>query len=167
VTSRQSASEADKLVRRYLAQLDAALRGVDASRKEEIRAEVHRHIEQGRTGLDRDDAASVRALLSRVGDPAAIALAPAANMAVCTATPSSLVCGSRATIEYVTVSPPDSGRACCPRGRQDCHQAVAASRHIGQKTCGDGTETEWRADGSGRGSMPGGPTAFSRIAAPS
>jgi hypothetical protein len=94
-------------------------------------------------------------------------LAPAANMAVCTATPSSLVCGSRATIEYVTVSPPDSGRACCPRGRQDCHQAVAASRHIGQKTCGDGTETEWRADGSGRGSMPGGPTAFSRIAAPS
>ena len=73
MTSRQSASEADKLVRRYLAQLDAALRGVDASRRDEIRAAVHRHIEQGRTGLDRDDAASVRALLSRVGDPAAIA----------------------------------------------------------------------------------------------
>ena len=73
MTSRQSTGEADKLVRRYLAQLDAALRGVDASRREEIRAEVHRHIEQGRTGLDRDDVASVRALLSRVGDPAAIA----------------------------------------------------------------------------------------------
>jgi HAAS domain-containing protein len=73
VTSRQSASEAGKLVRRYLAQLDAALLGVDATRREEIRAEVHRHIEQGRTGLDRDDVASVRALLSRVGDPAAIA----------------------------------------------------------------------------------------------
>jgi hypothetical protein len=73
VTSRQSASEADKLVRRYLAQLDATLLGVDASRREEIRAEVHRHIERGRTGLDRDDVASVRALLSRVGDPAAIA----------------------------------------------------------------------------------------------
>lgn len=73
MTSRQSASEADKLVRRYLAQLDAALRGVDASRRQEIRAEVHRHIEQGRTGLDRDDVASVRALLSRAGDPAAIA----------------------------------------------------------------------------------------------
>jgi hypothetical protein len=73
VTSRQFASEADKLVRRYLAQLDAALRGVDASRREEIRAEVHRHIEQGRTGLDRDEVARVRALLSRVGDPAAIA----------------------------------------------------------------------------------------------
>jgi HAAS domain-containing protein len=73
VTSRPSASQADKLVRRYLAQLDAALRGVDASRREEIRAEVHRHIEQGRTGLDRDDLASVRALLSRAGDPAAIA----------------------------------------------------------------------------------------------
>lgn len=66
MTSRQSASEAGKLVRRYLAQLDAALRGVDASRSEEIRAEVHRHIEQGRTGLDRDEVASVRALLSRV-----------------------------------------------------------------------------------------------------
>jgi hypothetical protein len=73
VTSRQSASEADKLVRRYLAQLDAALRGVDATRRQEIRADVHRHVEQGRTGLDRDDVASVRALLSKVGDPAAIA----------------------------------------------------------------------------------------------
>jgi hypothetical protein len=69
----QSAGEADKLVRRYLAQLDAALQGVDASRREEILAEVHEHIEQGRDGLDTDDAASVRTLLSRVGDPAAIA----------------------------------------------------------------------------------------------
>ena len=73
MTSRQSASEADKLVRRYLAQLDAALRGVDASRREEILAEVHGHIEEGRTGLDPDDTASVRTLLDRVGDPAAIA----------------------------------------------------------------------------------------------
>jgi hypothetical protein len=73
VTSRQSAGEAGKLVRRYLAQLDAALRGVDASRREEILAEVHGHIEEGRTGLDPDDAASVRTLLDKVGDPAAIA----------------------------------------------------------------------------------------------
>jgi len=73
VTSRQSAGEADKLVRRYLAQLDAALRDVDASRREEILAEVHGHIEEGRTGLDPDDAASVRTLLDKVGDPAAIA----------------------------------------------------------------------------------------------
>ncbi len=73
MTSRQAAGEADKLVRRYLAQLDAALRGVDASRREEILAEVHGHIEEGRTGLDPDDAASVRTLLERVGDPAAIA----------------------------------------------------------------------------------------------
>jgi hypothetical protein len=73
VTSRQSAGEADKLVRRYLAQLDAALRGVDASRREEILAEVHGHIEEGRTGLDPGDAASVATLLDRVGDPAAIA----------------------------------------------------------------------------------------------
>jgi ABC-type transport system involved in cytochrome c biogenesis permease subunit len=73
VTSRQSAGEADKLVRLYLAQLDAALQGVDASRREEILAEVHEHIEEGRTGLDPDDTASVRTLLDRVGDPAAIA----------------------------------------------------------------------------------------------
>jgi hypothetical protein len=73
VTSRQSAGEADNLVRRYLAQLDAALRDVDASRREEILGEVHGHIEEGRTGLDPGDAASVRTLLDKVGDPAAIA----------------------------------------------------------------------------------------------
>ena len=73
MTFRPSASEADKLVRRYLAQLDAALRGVDAGRREEILADVHEHIEEGRTGLDPGDAASVRTLLDRVGDPAAIA----------------------------------------------------------------------------------------------
>jgi hypothetical protein len=73
VTSRRSASEADKLVQRYLAQLDAALQGVDAARREEILADVHEHIEEGRTGLDPGDAASVRTLLDRVGDPAAIA----------------------------------------------------------------------------------------------
>ena len=65
VTSRQSASEADKLVQRYLAQLDTALQGVDATRREEILAEVHEHIEEGRTGLDPDDAASVRTLLDQ------------------------------------------------------------------------------------------------------
>lgn len=73
MTSRQTAGEADKLVQRYLAQLDAALQGVDASRREEILAEVHEHIEQGRDGLDTDGAADVRTLLARVGDPAAIA----------------------------------------------------------------------------------------------
>jgi hypothetical protein len=73
VTSKQAVSQADKLVQRYLAQLDAALQGVDASRREEILAEVHGHIDEGRTGLDPDDAASVRTLLDRVGDPAAIA----------------------------------------------------------------------------------------------
>ena len=73
MTSRQSTSEADKLVRRYLAQLDAALRDVDASRREEILTEVHGHIDEGRAELDPDDATSVRTLLDRVGDPAAIA----------------------------------------------------------------------------------------------
>ena len=69
MTSRQSAGEADKLVQRYLAQLDAALQGVDASRREEILAEVHEHIEQGRDGLDTDDAADVRTLLARSATP--------------------------------------------------------------------------------------------------
>ena len=73
MTSRQSLGQADKLVRNYLAQLDAALRGVESSRREEILTEVRGHIEEGRSGLDPDDAASVRALLDRVGDPAAIA----------------------------------------------------------------------------------------------
>jgi hypothetical protein len=73
VTSRQTTGEADKLVQRYMAQLDAALQGVDASRREEILAEVHEHIEQGRDRLDTDDAASVRTLLDKVGNPAAIA----------------------------------------------------------------------------------------------
>jgi hypothetical protein len=73
MTSRQSAGEADTLVQRYLARLDASLRGVDTSRREEILAEVQGHIEEGRTGLDPGDATSVRTLLDRVGDPAAIA----------------------------------------------------------------------------------------------
>jgi hypothetical protein len=73
MTSRQSVGEADKLVRRYLMQLDAALQGVDASRRQEILAEVHGHIEEARIGLGPDDTTSVRTLLSRVGDPAAIA----------------------------------------------------------------------------------------------
>jgi hypothetical protein len=73
VTTRQTAREADKLVRRYLAQLDAALEGVDASRRAEILTDVRGHIEEARTGLEHDDAASVQALLDRVGDPAAIA----------------------------------------------------------------------------------------------
>lgn len=73
MTPRQTAGEADKLVRRYLAQLDAALQGVDTSRRQEILAEVHEHIELGRDGLDTDDTADVRTLLDRVGEPAAIA----------------------------------------------------------------------------------------------
>ena len=73
MTSRQAAGQADRLVRHYLARLDAALQGVDAPRREEIIAEVHGHIDEGRAGLGPDDAASVRTLLDRVGDPAAIA----------------------------------------------------------------------------------------------
>jgi len=73
VTSRQTVGEADKLVRSYLARLDAALRGVDASRREEILAEVRGHIGEGRAELDPEDVAGVRSLLDRVGDPVVIA----------------------------------------------------------------------------------------------
>jgi len=73
MTPRPASGEADKLVRDYLAQLNAALRDVDAPRREEILADVHEHIEEGRTGLGPGDAAGVRTLLDRVGDPAAIA----------------------------------------------------------------------------------------------
>ncbi len=73
MTARQSAGEADKLVRRYLTQLDAALQSVEATRRQEILAEVHEHIDEERTELDPEDTGSVRTLLSRVGDPAAIA----------------------------------------------------------------------------------------------
>jgi len=73
MTSRQSAGEADQLIRRYLTQLDEALQGVGASRREEILANVREHIDEGRAGLDPDDAATARTLLNRVGDPAAIA----------------------------------------------------------------------------------------------
>ena len=73
MTSRHAARETDKLIRDYLAQLDAALQGVDASRRQEILAGVRAHIEEGRASLDPDDAVSVRTLLDRVGDPAAIA----------------------------------------------------------------------------------------------
>jgi transposase-like protein len=53
----------------HLAQLDAALQGVEASRREEILTDVRGHIEEGRTGLDPDDAANVRTLLDRSATP--------------------------------------------------------------------------------------------------
>src|SRR5215831_17815751 len=59
-------------------------------------------------------------------------LAPPANMAVCTATPSSPVPGSRATIEYVIMSPPDLARPArrCPWQRlcRHCPKIVAGVR---------------------------------------
>jgi hypothetical protein len=62
------------LVDRYLAELDDAMARLSVSERHRILAEVSSHISEGRAGLDRDDAASVRALLERVGDPDAIAI---------------------------------------------------------------------------------------------
>jgi hypothetical protein len=73
MTSRQTAGQADGLVRRYMTQLDAALQGVEASRRQEILAEVREHIDEQRAGLDPDDTAGVLTVLDKVGEPAAIA----------------------------------------------------------------------------------------------
>lgn len=64
---------ADRIVERYLADLDRALAGLAASRRREVVEEVSAHIAEGRALLEGDDETSVRALLDRVGEPEAIA----------------------------------------------------------------------------------------------
>jgi hypothetical protein len=66
-------SNADKLIDHYLTQLDHALDGLPASRRGQIIEEIASHISEGRSSLDDEDEASIRALLDRVGDPNAIA----------------------------------------------------------------------------------------------
>jgi hypothetical protein len=66
-------NNADKLIDRYLSQLDRALGDLSASRRRQIVEEVSAHITESRALLDSADETSVRALLDRVGDPDAIA----------------------------------------------------------------------------------------------
>ena len=63
----------DKLVDRYLAELDHAMARLSPSKRRQIVEEISSHITEGRASLDVDDEASVRALLDRVGDPEDIA----------------------------------------------------------------------------------------------
>jgi len=67
-------SKADKLIDRYLAELDKALRRVPAPRRRQIVEEISDHIAEGRSALDDEDEAGLRSLLERVGDQEAIAV---------------------------------------------------------------------------------------------
>ncbi|MDA8282137.1 MAG: hypothetical protein M0Z42_02295 [Actinomycetota bacterium] len=66
-------SDADRIVERYLDDLDRALAGLPASRRREICDEISVHISEARARLDGGDEAAVRALLERVGNPEEIA----------------------------------------------------------------------------------------------
>jgi hypothetical protein len=74
-------SSSDRLVERYLDDLDRALTGLGASRRREVVEEVSGHIAEGRVLLGSDDEAGVRALLDRVGEPEAIAAEAGATQA--------------------------------------------------------------------------------------
>jgi hypothetical protein len=66
-------SGADKLIERYLAQLDHALSSLPTARRRQIIEDITNHIREGRAGLDHEDEISIRALLGRIGDPHTIA----------------------------------------------------------------------------------------------
>lgn len=69
------ASNADKLVARYLKDLDSELRHLPRARSQELEQEISDHIADARAGLEPDDEAGVREILDRLGDPADIAAA--------------------------------------------------------------------------------------------
>jgi hypothetical protein len=66
-------TNADRLVDRYLAELDRAMGRLSPSKRRQIVEEISAHISEGRASLDSDDEVSVRALLDRVGEPEDIA----------------------------------------------------------------------------------------------
>jgi hypothetical protein len=66
-------SDPDRIVKRYLADLNQALAGLPASRRREIQDDVSAHISEARARLNGGDEAAVRALLERIGDPEEIA----------------------------------------------------------------------------------------------
>ena len=66
-------SPADRLVARYLADLDRRLASLPNDRRRQTVDEVALHIAEGRSALDHEDPLAVEALLERVGDPRAIA----------------------------------------------------------------------------------------------
>lgn len=69
------ASNADKLVAKYLKELDSELRGLPRARRRELTQEISEHIAEARAVLEPDDEADVREILERLGPPAEIAAA--------------------------------------------------------------------------------------------
>jgi uncharacterized membrane protein len=63
----------DVLVDRYLADLEAELRDLPATRRQEIVDEVGEHIAAARATLDAETEAAIRTVLERLGYPADIA----------------------------------------------------------------------------------------------
>lgn len=66
-------SDPDRIVERYLADLEQALTGMPASRRREIQDDISAHIDEARARLGGGDEAAVQALLERLGDPEEIA----------------------------------------------------------------------------------------------
>jgi hypothetical protein len=64
-------TEADALVRRYLDDLELELRDVPASRRRELVDEMREHIRESLAETGESES-EVRALLDRLGDPAAL-----------------------------------------------------------------------------------------------
>lgn len=63
----------DDIVREYLLQLDAALRGIPERRRQQLVDEVRSHIAEGRALLEDPTEADIRTLLERLGPPEEIA----------------------------------------------------------------------------------------------
>ena len=68
-----NASDLDTLVQDYLSRLDTALRGMPASRREQLLAEISQHLDESRSRLPEQSEAAIRDLLDRVGQPEEIA----------------------------------------------------------------------------------------------
>jgi len=64
---------ADRLIATYLGQLRGELRKVPQPRRRQILDEVSAHIAEARATVGIEDEVSIRSMLDRVGDPAAIA----------------------------------------------------------------------------------------------
>ena len=68
-----TATHSDQIVEGYLARLEAALRGIPASRRQEILEEVRSHIAEARAGLATESDADLLNILDRLGDPVEVA----------------------------------------------------------------------------------------------
>ncbi len=66
-------TDLDNLIQDYLSRLDAALRGLPTSRRQQLVAEITQHVEESRARLPEQSEAAIRGLLDRVGQPEEIA----------------------------------------------------------------------------------------------